>query len=708
MEAERVRVQLDRILASAAFAEAERGRKFLRFVVELALAGRVAEIKESVVAVEVLGRAASFDPRSDPIVRVEAGRLRSRLAAYYQSEGYSDAVVVDLPKGGYVPQFQERQLPEQPPVPTAQHTYLPLLLVGAALCGSLASWVALRVRSEASTLREPTLLSILTPEGFNIVNSAISPDGRHLAFTATSGTFTRLWIRALGSLDARVLPGTDEAAYPFWSPDGRSVAFFSIGKLNKINISGGPAQRICEISQASFGGTWSKLGVILFSTRPSGNIYQVSANGGAPKAISIPDVAHGEIAHLFPYFLPDGRHFLYSVISRGPVESAVRTASLDSPDARFLVNADLGTAYSPPYPGHAGALVFAYRGALMSQPFDAERLELRGAASQIAREVRHVGARADFSVATNGALAYQGNTERNRQLTWFDRNGRELARAGPPNAWQSISLSPDRTRVAIQAEDPSSGRTEIWIMRLDRGSLSRFGLQATEGFLPVWSPDGREIVFSAASISGMSLTRQAVDNLNASLLLALGGLRIATDWSGDGKLIAYTMPSPGFAELGIWLMPAHNASKDAGRTFSAAGHGECCAALSPTISAQGPRWMAYSSDETGQLEVYVKALPAGDRRWQVSSGGGWLPHWRLDGRELFYLALDGRLMAVDLSSGFASVTPRALFETTIHPFSYPTLPGNSYAVSGDGQRFLVNYALKHAAPTSVTVSLPQP
>ena len=200
MEAERVRVQLDRILASAAFAEAERGRKFLRFVAELALAGRVAEIKESVVAVEVLGRAASFDPRSDPIVRVEAGRLRSRLAAYYQSEGYSDAVVVDLPKGGYVPQFQERQLPEQPPVPTAQHTYLPLLLVGAALCGSLATWVALRVHSEAPTLREPTLLSILTPEGFNIVNSAISPDGRHLAFTATSGTFTRLWIRALGSL----------------------------------------------------------------------------------------------------------------------------------------------------------------------------------------------------------------------------------------------------------------------------------------------------------------------------------------------------------------------------------------------------------------------------------------------------------------------------------------------------------------------------
>ena len=248
----------------------------------------------------------------------------------------------------------------------------------------MATWLALRVHSETPTLREPALLSVLAPEGSRIVNSSISPDGRHLAFTATSGTFTRLWIRALDSLDARVLPGTDEAAYPFWSPDGRSVAFFSIGKLKKINISGGPPQRICDIPQAAFGGTWSKLGVILFSTRPSGNIYRVSASGGAPKAISTPDVAHGELAHLFPDFLPDGQHFLYSVINRGPVELAVRTASLDSSDARFLVNADLGIAYSPPYPGHAGVLVFAYHGALMSQP-STQRLELRGTVTDCPR-----------------------------------------------------------------------------------------------------------------------------------------------------------------------------------------------------------------------------------------------------------------------------------------------------------------------------------
>jgi Tol biopolymer transport system component len=684
-----VRTQLDRILGSATFAEAERGRKFLRFVVELALAGRVDEIKESVVAVEVLGRATSFDPRTDPIVRVEAGRLRSRLTTYYQSEGLSDLVLVDLPKGGYVPQFQERQLPEQSPVPEAKPARLRLILAAAALCGSLATWAAFALHNEAPTLREPVLLSVLAPEGSSIINAAISPDGRHLAFTATSARSTRLWIRALGSLDSHVLAGTEDAAYPFWSPNGKTIAFFSIGKLKTMNISGGPTQSICDIPQASFGGTWGTQGAILFSTRPSGNIYQV----------------HGEIAYLFPYFLPDGRHFLYSVIS-AHIESAVRIASLDSPKTKFLLNADLGTAYSPPRPGHPGSLVFAYRGALMSQQLDTNRLELKGAVSEIAPEVRHAGARADFSVSSNGTLAYQGATEKDRQLTWFDRDGREIATAGPRNAWHSMSLSPDEKRVAIEAADPSSGRSEIWVMNLDRSSLSRFGVEANEGFLPVWSPDGQEIIFSAETSSGMSLMRQAVDGINAVPLLVSRGLRIATDWSADGRFVAYTMPSGGFGGLGLWLMPTNGSSNDAGRAYSIPGHNECCAAFSRSLSESSPRWIAYSSDETGQPEVYVKALPAGDRRWQVSSGGGWLPHWRRDGRELYYLAMDGRLMAVDISAGFASVTPQALFQTTIHPYSYPMLPGDSYAVSGDGRRFLVNYALKQAASSSITISLP--
>ena len=613
MEAERVRIQLDRILASATFAGAERGQKFLRFVVELALAGRADEIKESVVAVEVLGRATSFDPRTDPIVRVEAGRLRSRLVAYYQGEGSGDPVLVDLPKGGYVPQFQERKLLQQTSDPTSRVGRLPLLLGGAALFGFLLSWAVWRVHDQVPALRERALLSVLPPEGSRIGNSAISPDGRHLAFTATSGNSTQLWIRSLDSLEARALPGTDRAAYPFWSPDGKSIAFFSAGKLQKINVSGGPPQAVCDTPEASFGGTWGTREDILFASRPSGSIYQVSAHGGKSRTITVPDVARGEISHLFPYFLPDGRHFLFSVISRGPAESSVRLGSLDSRDTSFLLNARIGAAYAPPYSGHPGTLMFAYNGALMSQAFDLNRMQLTGPSSQIAREVRQSGSRADFSVSSNGALAYQGDSEKDRQLTWFDRDGRRLGTVGQRNADESFALSPDEKRLAIGAVDPASGRSEIWIMDLDRGSLSRLGVQATEGFLPIWAPNGRAIVFSGESGSGMNLMRQPIDNISAASLLVLEGLRIATDWSTDGKFITYTMPSSESTGLTVWLAPTQGALNNGGRTWSIAGHSstECCATFSPALTHEGPRWIAWSSDESGQHRGLRDGAPRG-------------------------------------------------------------------------------------------------
>ena len=574
------------------------------------------------------------------------------------------------------------------------------------------SWAAGRFRNEIPRLGEPALLSVLAPEGSAIVSSAISPDGRYIAFQATSEASTLLWIRALNSPEARALPGTEGAAYPFWSPDSGSIAFFLDGMLKKITVSGAPAQLICNIPGVGFGGTWGTRGVILFAQRGNGinGISQVPADGGAPKLVSRPDVAKGDIAYVFPYFLPDGRHFLYSVISHGPLESTLRIGSLDSQDRRTLLKADLGAAYAPPYQGRAGSIIFAYHGALMSQAFDPKRLELSGAASQIAPEVRFTGARADFSASSNGSLAYQGNRERDRQLTWMDRNGRTLGTVGPRNAWDSMNLSPDEKRVAVGLTEPSSGRSELRIMDLDRGSISPFGPEATESRCPVWSPDGREIAFSAFSVSGsemhgMELMRQTVENLNPVPLLTLGGsVRIATDWSADGKSLAYSGKS-----LTLWVMAIRSLSNDAGINYSTPGHMECCASFSPALSLRGPRWFAYSSDETGRLEVYVKDLPEGNRRWRVSSDGGWLPHWRRDGRELFYLTTSGKLMAVDILAGtsFAAGKPRALFDTRIHPFSYPTLPGNSYAVSADGQRFLVNYELKQAASSSIMVSLPQ-
>src|SRR5216683_5900426 len=264
MDAERVRAQLDRILASAAFADAERASSFLRFVVERALEGRVGEIKESVIAVEVLRRNPSFDSKSDPIVRVEAGRLRDRLSSYYQGEGEEDRVLIAMPKGGYVPEFSERQ--------------------------------PLRPSKRIDVLR----LSILPPENASFDSFAVSPDGRKLAFTASCNGKLMLWVRAMDSLEANPLAGTDNAAYPFWSPDSRSIGFFAIpSKLKIIEIAGGPARDIAEVIMGR-GGAWSPEGVILFCPRPLGVLYQVAAAGGAPTPVTSLDAARAEVVNVFP------------------------------------------------------------------------------------------------------------------------------------------------------------------------------------------------------------------------------------------------------------------------------------------------------------------------------------------------------------------------------------------------------------------------
>src|SRR5215471_12215325 len=300
MDAERVRAQLGRILASAAFADAERASSFLRFVVERKLEGRAGEIKEFVIAVEVLGRTSSFDSKIDPIVRVEAGRLRDRLSSYYEDEGEADLVLISLPKGGYVPEFSERR-PRAVPIASA-------------------------------VLR----LSILPPENASFESFAVSPDGRKVAFTGALSGRMMLWIRALDSLDARPLAGTDNADWPFWSPDSLSIGFFVPNKLKAVEVSGGPPRDIADLVVGR-GGAWSPDGVILFNPRPIGTLYQVSAAGGTPTPATSLDEGRAEIAHGFPQFLPESRQFLYLAASSRPGESSIRAGSLGSTSSKVLL-----------------------------------------------------------------------------------------------------------------------------------------------------------------------------------------------------------------------------------------------------------------------------------------------------------------------------------------------------------------------------------
>src|SRR5215471_10979992 len=275
MDPQRVRLQLDRILTSAAFAGAERAGRFLRYVVERKLEGRSSEIKESVIAVEVLSRNPSFDSRSDPIVRVEAGRLRDRLSSYYESHGNADGVVITIPKGGYVPEFADRTPPAAPTGP--------------------------------AILR----FSILPPHNASFESFAISPDGRQLAFTAFLDGQLMLWVRPLESLDARPLAGTQGASHPFWSPDSKSIGFFHApDKMRAVEIAGGPARDIAEITLGR-GGAWSSENTIVFCPRPGEILYRVDAAGGTPEPVTSLDPERAEATHGFPHFLPDGRHFLY-------------------------------------------------------------------------------------------------------------------------------------------------------------------------------------------------------------------------------------------------------------------------------------------------------------------------------------------------------------------------------------------------------------
>jgi Tol biopolymer transport system component len=677
LDAQRVRLQLDRILASAAFADAGRASSFLRFVVERKLEGHAGEIKESVIAVEVLGRTPSFDSKSDPIVRVEAGRLRDRLSSYYEAEGGEDPVLISLPKGRYVPEFTERRPRE--------------------------------ASKSAGVLR----LSVLPPENASFESFAVAPDGRKLAFTAARNGTMMLWVRALNSLEARPLVGTDHASWPFWSPDSLSIGFFVPNKLKAVEITGGPAREIADLIVGR-AGAWSPEGVILFCPRPIGPLCQVSAAGGVPTPVTSLDEARAEVAHGFPQFLPDGRQFLYLAASSRPGGSSIRAGSLDSTSSKVLLSADTSAAYAPILRGHAASLLFLHDGALMAQAFDSRRLELSGERTVIVPQIRYQRwNEAKFSVSGNGVLLYEGGYAENHQLSWFDRRGTILSAAGPRNNYLSFSLSPDERYVALHRhDDPDTVLPTIWVMDLSRGgALSRFTDTdvAQPEFTPVWAPDSREILFSRGDERRMRLFRQALSGGTAKCVLDTDGPKFPTDWSSDGRFISYSSQVPDYRTMHVWIV-ALGSSEDEARPHSFLQHSfeEHSAQFSPAEGSGAPRWLAYTSHETGRYEVYVRDFPDGRHKWQVSTQGGLQPHWRRDGHELFYLTLDGTLISVSVNPApdFEFGASEPLFMTGFRFLPRYSTWMNQYAVSRDGQRFFLNRPVPGAAQGAITAVIP--
>jgi eukaryotic-like serine/threonine-protein kinase len=573
------------------------------------------------------------------------------------------------------------------------------LLVGIALIAvPIAAVMLYRSRQRGEAPAADVSFSIASPEGTRFprgsVDMAISPDGGRLVFVAIGDDGrNRLWVRDLNVMVPRLLDGTEGAQRPFWSPDSRSIGFFADGKLKRIDAAGGAAQVLCSSSIWVGGGTWSRYGIILFSTTGS-PLQRIPETGGVPVPVTTLDASRREIQHTRPVFLPDGRRFLYLALSDNIDESAIYQGSVDSPEVRRVIQAESGVGIGGSYLLH-----FSSR-SLVAQRFDADRASVTGEAITIADGIESDSPlrSGGFFGLTDSVLAYRSASPDSR-LVWFDRAGTRAGTFPTVADYQHPSLSPDDRTLAIEKTDPATKRHTVWLLDLSRGLTSRLFSDPPGAHNPVWSTDGRQISFSSNRFGGLDVFRIPADGSGEdSLVLNMHAswAVVVTDWSRDGRLLLCERHRGGQSDL--WTLPVDAPGQGVPLLTTSADERQ--AKLSPDM-----RWMAYSSNETGRHEVYVRRFPGGESKWQVSTGGGVQPEWRHDRRELFYLALDGTLMAAAIKRDdpFGTDPPHALFDTGIRA-SFVNRR-NQYVVTRDGQRFLVNVSAEDENSAPITVVL---
>jgi len=522
---------------------------------------------------------------------------------------------------------------------------------------------------------------------------ALSPDGHKLvvALSEPSGQ-SMLWLQRLDSTNAQPLAGTDEAAFPFWSPDSSSIGFFSEGKLKKVPEAGGSVQVICD-APSPRGGTWNKQGVILFASGRNA-IYKVAAAGGDPVPALKLDEAHGETSHRWPYFLPDDQHFVYWSPGTGSNHSEIHLASLGSFDNKLLFLTDSNAVYDS-----SGYLIFIRQNKLLAQPFDMSHLQLRGDSVQIADEIAYSpdGTLGEFSVSDTGILAYRKGGTSQTQLAWYGRDGKQIGETvAAGKEYLQVNLSPDNKQAVAHVSNGMDHTPELWLIDLLRGVPSRFTFGSSDSD-PIWSPNGDRVVFTSRRKLQANLFWKALNgNGTEDLLLDAGAMTTASDWSKDGKYIAYLSgPEPGRQDIYALKLPDKQTIPVLKSKFNKDG---------VRFSPDG-RWIAFHSNPTGIMEVYVTTFPASesDKVWQISNGGGAQSRWRSDGRELFYLTLDGKLMSVDIAGG-NELNPgvaKMLFRSRV-PVQHQI---DQYAVSADGHRFLMIIPTGNPESVPITVVL---
>lgn len=542
--------------------------------------------------------------------------------------------------------------------------------------------------TEAITMR----FTIAPPEkATNIGRPVISPDGRSLIFIATMEGKRQIWLRPVNGFTAQPIAGTEGIqASPFWSPDSRSIGFSSDGKLKRIEVTGGAAQTICDLSGRIVSGAWGSSGTIVIYGRDV--IYQVPATGGELK----PAVSYGgprpTNVTIRPYFLPDGRHFLhYAGVTQ---EAGIYLASLDDKESKRLLAADSDGIYAPSTTQpEKGWLLFLRLGVLLAQPLDAHQLTLTGEPFTVAEQVEP----GSFSVSNTGILTYLSrHSYENVQLGWIDRAGKPLELIGATGFALEPKLSPDGKRVAVMRMDAKTGTVDISVIDLTRNTESRLTFDPAGDGSPVWSPDGSRIVWYSNRGQSHHLYQKLASGIGQEEQVLQSDITITpSSWSADDKFLLYIQSDPKTLE-DIWVLPLDGDRKPF--PFLQTQFAESGAQFSPTGAH-----VAYTSNESGKSEVYVQTFPAGGGKWQVSTGGGSSPQWRGDGKELYYLSANGRMIAVEVKGGatFEVGLPKVLFE-----LAAAQVQRNTFTVTADGQRFLFPRQLREnvTVPFSVVVN----
>jgi serine/threonine protein kinase len=576
-------------------------------------------------------------------------------------------------------------------------------LVAATLVFSVAATVWWFSNRAPAAVRRPARFTFAAPEGTQFLSPAPvpSPDGTRIAFSARSSSGqTLLWVRSLDSETARSLPGTENiVGPPFWSPDGQWIGFAADGRLKKIDAGGGPVLTIAAMP-TNLGATWNRDNVIVLAPLNRTVLHRVPAGGGTPEPITTLSAERRENSHRWPHFLPDGRHFLFTARSDVREDNMIYVGSLDSTEVTPLFPAQSGAVYVTP-----GYILYAREGTMMAQPVDPHTYKLTGEAFPVAAGVSHntPSSEAAFGASADGSvLALLTNVSRDTNLTWFDRTGKSIATVGPGRDYTDVRISPDGKTAGVVIPDPDSGNRDIWLVDLAGGTLSRFTSNPANDWQLVWSPDGKRIAFASDRNGRSTVWIKPIDGGDEELLLRMPDVgAFPKDFSRDGEFLGLGIDTA-VGLSGVWAMPL----KGDRTPFSLSNATVRENAL--TFMPGGP-WVAFSSAQSGDDEIYIAPFPKGGRR-RVSSGGGLLPRWKPDGKELYFLAANDDIMSAPIRAG-QSLEVGTPVRIVHFCGDDPGLRsrgleiGRPYDVTPDGAKFLMPCAGPDANTPAISVAM---